>query len=69
MPLKTFVTIEDGAFVVLLGPAGRQEPRYCASGLEKLDTGSIHIGGRDVAGKLQLYDVAMVFQQWSLTPI
>jgi multiple sugar transport system ATP-binding protein len=45
------MTIEDGAFVVLLGPtgAGKTTTLRLISGLEKLDTGSVHIGGRDVA--------------------
>ena len=65
------MTIEDGAFVVLLGPtgAGKTTILRLIAGLEKLDTGSIHIGGRDVAGETPAQrDIAMVFQQYSLYP-
>jgi len=65
------LTIEDGAFVVLLGPtgAGKTTALRLISGLEKLDSGSIHIGGRDVRMDTPAQrDVAMVFQQYSLYP-
>ncbi len=65
------MTIQDGAFVVLLGPtgAGKTTTLRLISGLETLDTGSIHIGGRDVATDTPAQrDVAMVFQQYSLYP-
>lgn len=65
------MTIEDGAFVVLLGPtgAGKTTTLRLISGLEKLDSGSVFIGGRDVANETPAQrDVAMVFQQYSLYP-
>jgi len=65
------MTIEDGAFVVLLGPtgAGKTTTLRLISGLEKSDSGSIRIGGRDVANDTPAQrDVAMVFQQYSLYP-
>ncbi|MEO0655286.1 MAG: ABC transporter ATP-binding protein [Pseudomonadota bacterium] len=65
------MTVEDGAFVVLLGPtgAGKTTTLRLISGLEKLDAGSIHIGGRDVGLETPAQrDVAMVFQQYSLYP-
>ena len=65
------MTIEDGAFVVLLGPtgAGKTTTLRLISGLEKLDAGSVHIGGRDVADETPAQrDIAMVFQQYSLYP-
>ncbi len=65
------MTIEDGAFVVLLGPtgAGKTTTLRLISGLEKLDSGSVHIGGRDVGNDTPAQrDVAMVFQQYSLYP-
>ncbi|QMU58861.1 MAG: ATP-binding cassette domain-containing protein [Boseongicola sp.] len=65
------MTIEDGAFVVLLGPtgAGKTTTLRLISGLESLDQGSIHIGGHDVAHYTPAQrDVAMVFQQYSLYP-
>ena len=45
------MTIPDGAFVVLLGPtgAGKTTTLRMVSGLDKPDTGSVTIGGRDVA--------------------
>lgn len=65
------MTIEDGAFVVLLGPtgAGKTTTLRLISGLEKLDGGSVHIGGRNVGNETPAQrDVAMVFQQYSLYP-
>lgn len=65
------ITIEDGAFVVLLGPtgAGKTTTLRLISGLEKLDSGSVHIGGRDVGNETPAQrDIAMVFQQYSLYP-
>ena len=65
------MTIEDGAFVVLLGPtgAGKTTTLRLISGLEKLDAGSVHIDGRDVAHETPAQrDIAMVFQQYSLYP-
>ncbi|WP_299859872.1 ABC transporter ATP-binding protein [uncultured Roseobacter sp.] len=65
------MTIPDGAFVVLLGPtgAGKTTTLRLISGLEKLDAGEIHIGGRNVADETPAQrDVAMVFQQYSLYP-
>ncbi|WP_299780121.1 ABC transporter ATP-binding protein [uncultured Roseobacter sp.] len=65
------MTIPDGAFVVLLGPtgAGKTTTLRLISGLEKLDAGEIHIGGRNVANETPAQrDVAMVFQQYSLYP-
>ncbi|NRB01203.1 MAG: ABC transporter ATP-binding protein, partial [Rhodobacteraceae bacterium] len=65
------MTIEDGAFVVLLGPtgAGKTTTLRLISGLEKLDSGSVRIGDRDVGNETPAQrDVAMVFQQYSLYP-
>lgn len=63
--------IPDGAFVVLLGPtgAGKTTTLRLVSGLEKLDSGSILINGRDVVEDTPAQrNVAMVFQQYSLYP-
>ncbi|MGR3803261.1 ABC transporter ATP-binding protein [Marinibacterium profundimaris] len=63
--------VADGAFVVLLGPtgAGKTTMLRLISGLEKLDSGDIRIGGRSVVGETPAQrDVAMVFQQYSLYP-
>jgi len=65
------LTVPDGAFVVLLGPtgAGKTTTLRLIAGLEKPDTGSIHIGGMQVDGLTPAQrDIAMVFQQYSLYP-
>ena len=65
------MTIDDGAFVVLLGPtgAGKTTTLRLVSGLEKLDAGHVSIGGRQVNDETPAQrDVAMVFQQYSLYP-
>jgi len=65
------MVIPDGAFVVLLGPtgAGKTTTLRLISGLEKLDSGEIWIGGRNVGSETPAQrDVAMVFQQYSLYP-
>ena len=63
--------VEDGAFVVLLGPtgAGKTTTLRLAAGLEAPDRGAIRIGDRDVSGSPPAArDVAFVFQQYSLYP-
>ncbi|NOD93211.1 ATP-binding cassette domain-containing protein [Ruegeria sp. HKCCD4884] len=65
------MTIPNGAFVVLLGPtgAGKTTTLRLISGLEKLDSGTVRIAGRDVGIDTPAQrDVAMVFQQYSLYP-
>ncbi len=65
------LTVEDGAFVVLLGPtgAGKTTSLRLVAGLEKPDAGTISIAGHDVKGETPAQrDVAMVFQQYSLYP-
>ena len=65
------MTIEDGSFVVLLGPtgAGKTTTLRLIAGLERLDGGDITIDGRDVARETPAQrNVAMVFQQYSLYP-
>jgi len=63
--------VDDGAFVVLLGPtgAGKTTTLRLAAGLETPDRGLIRIGDRDVS-KLPpaARDVTFVFQQYSLYP-
>ncbi len=64
-------TVPDGAFVVLLGPtgAGKTTTLRLIAGLERADTGTITIDGRDVGRETPAErDVAMVFQQYSLYP-
>ena len=65
------MTIENGSFVVLLGPtgAGKTTTLRLISGLEKLDSGCIKIDGRIVNDEIPAQrDVAMVFQAYSLYP-
>ena len=63
--------VEDGAFVVLLGPtgAGKTTTLRLVAGLEIPDKGRILVGGQDVARlPPAARDVAFVFQQYSLYP-
>lgn len=65
------MTIDDGSFVVLLGPtgAGKTTTLRLISGLETLDSGTIRIDGRVVNNETPAQrDIAMVFQQYSLYP-
>ncbi|PSJ56988.1 ABC transporter ATP-binding protein [Kumtagia ephedrae] len=65
------LAIADGEFVVLLGPtgAGKTTTLRLVAGLERPDTGSVHIAGRDVTRlEPSARDVAFVFQQYSLYP-
>jgi multiple sugar transport system ATP-binding protein len=63
--------INDGEFVVLLGPsgAGKTTTLRLVTGLERPDAGSISIDGRDVTQDPPgTRDIAFVFQQYSLYP-
>jgi multiple sugar transport system ATP-binding protein len=65
------LTVDDGAFVVLLGPtgAGKTTTLRLIAGLEKPDAGRIRIAGQDVTSASPAQrDVAFVFQQYSLYP-
>jgi multiple sugar transport system ATP-binding protein len=65
------MTIDNGSFVVLLGPtgAGKTTTLRLISGLEKADSGSVAIDGRVVDDETPAQrDIAMVFQQYSLYP-
>jgi multiple sugar transport system ATP-binding protein len=64
-------TVNDGEFVVLLGPsgAGKTTTLRLITGLEQPDSGSILIGNRDVTREPPgARDIAFVFQQYSLYP-
>jgi len=64
-------TVNDGEFVVLLGPsgAGKTTTLRLITGLEQPDAGAILIGGRDVTRDPPgSRDIAFVFQQYSLYP-
>lgn len=65
------MSIENGGFVVLLGPsgAGKTTTLRLIAGLEKIDSGVVKIDGRVVNDETPVQrDVAMVFQQYSLYP-
>jgi len=65
------LTIADGEFVALLGPSGcgKTTTLRLISGLETPNSGSIHIGERDVTAlPPRSRDVAMVFQDYALYP-
>lgn len=63
--------VNDGSFVVLLGPtgAGKTTTLRLIAGLEQPDAGDVMIAGRRVTDETPAQrDVAMVFQQYSLYP-
>jgi len=65
------LTVNDGEFVVLLGPtgAGKTTTLRLIAGLEKVDQGKIQISGVDMTEfEPARRDVAFVFQQYSLYP-
>lgn len=65
------LVVEDGEFFVLLGRtgAGKTTTLRMIAGLEKPDSGSVSIGGKDVSGWTAAErDVALVLQQYSLYP-
>jgi multiple sugar transport system ATP-binding protein len=65
------LNIPDGSFVVLLGPtgAGKTTTLRMISGLDRPDSGDVHIDGLSVLQSTPAErDVAMVFQQYSLYP-
>ena len=64
-------TIEDGQFIVLLGPsgAGKTTTLRCIAGLEKIDSGSVMFNDESVTeDQPASRDVCFVFQQYSLYP-
>jgi ABC-type Fe3+/spermidine/putrescine transport system ATPase subunit len=69
------LTIEPGTFTVLLGPSGSGKSTLIRSiaGIERLDSGSIRFGDREVANNgfhmaPEKRDLAMVFQDYALWP-
>jgi multiple sugar transport system ATP-binding protein len=65
------LTVNDGEFVVLLGPsgAGKTTTLRLITGLEQPDAGAVLIDGRDVTRDPPgSRDIAFVFQQYSLYP-
>ncbi|MHB8459618.1 MAG: ABC transporter ATP-binding protein [Candidatus Limnocylindrales bacterium] len=69
------VDVPPGAFLVLLGPSGSGKTTLlrCVAGIERLDSGTIAIGGRIVADRIrhappERRDLSMVFQDYALWP-
>jgi multiple sugar transport system ATP-binding protein len=65
------LTAADDEFVVLLGPSGcgKSTLLRMIAGLETPDSGSIHLGGRDITRvEARDRDIAMVFQSYALYP-
>jgi len=63
--------VEDGEFMVLVGPSGsgKTTALRMLAGLEEVDAGAVHIGGRDVTDlPPKKRDVSMVFQNYALYP-
>ena len=63
--------VPDGGFFVLLGPsgAGKTTTLRVIAGLEKPDTGTVHLNGIDATKATPAErDVAMVFQNYALYP-
>ena len=63
--------IADGEFMVLVGPSGsgKSTALRMLAGLEEVDSGEIHIGGKDVSQQPPKdRDIAMVFQNYALYP-
>jgi multiple sugar transport system ATP-binding protein len=65
------LNIPEGAFFVLLGPsgAGKTTTLRVIAGLEKPDSGTVHLTGIDATGASPAErDLAMVFQSYALYP-
>jgi multiple sugar transport system ATP-binding protein len=65
------LTVADGEFMVLLGPSGCGKTTLLrmVAGLEKPDSGSISINGRDVTYLSPRHrNIAMVFQSYAVFP-
>ena len=67
--------VAPGTFLVLLGPSGSGKTTLlrCLAGIERIDSGSVAIGGRTVAdGRAHVppeqRDLSMVFQDYALWP-
>jgi multiple sugar transport system ATP-binding protein len=63
--------IADGEFLVLVGPSGcgKSTSLRMLAGLEEVNSGTIHIGEKDVTHlRPKERDIAMVFQSYALYP-
>ena len=62
---------QPGEMLVIVGPSGSGKSTLlrCIAGLETIDSGTVHVGGRDVTGlDPARRDLAMVFQDYALYP-
>ena len=65
------LTIEKGEFIVFVGPSGcgKSTLLRLIAGLENLDSGEIHLDGKDITRLPSAKrDLAMVFQSYALYP-
>jgi multiple sugar transport system ATP-binding protein len=65
------LTVNDGELLVLVGPSGsgKSTALRMLAGLEEIDSGTVHIGDKDVTSVAPKdRDVAMVFQSYALYP-
>ena len=65
------LTVKSGEFVVFLGPSGSGKSTLLRmiAGLERIDSGTLRIGGRECQNVAPgQRDVAMVFQNYALYP-
>ena len=75
---KVSIDIDEGAFVCLSGPSGSGKTTLlnAIGGLDKPDSGEIHISGKrvDQMGKgeladMRLHEIGFVFQAYNLIPV
>ena len=65
------LTVHDGEFLILVGPSGcgKSTALRMIAGLEEISSGTLSIGGEDVADLAPKdRDIAMVFQSYALYP-
>ncbi|HEY2215054.1 MAG TPA: ABC transporter ATP-binding protein [Acidimicrobiales bacterium] len=71
------VAFESGKFSTIMGPSGSGKSTllHCLSGLDSLDSGSVHIGGTDLSKlnekqltELRRTEIGFVFQGFNLLP-
>jgi len=65
------LTVHDGEFLILVGPSGcgKSTALRMIAGLEEISSGTLTIGGEDVADLAPKdRDIAMVFQSYALYP-
>ncbi|MBV9001972.1 MAG: ABC transporter ATP-binding protein, partial [Solirubrobacterales bacterium] len=71
------LTFEPGTFTAIMGPSGSGKTTFlqCAAGLDRPDSGTVRIGGTDLAGlrerglaRLRRHSVGFVFQSFNLMP-